>query len=196
LDRSGQRQEFLIRKSAAMQFLIDGYNLMHFLGLVRPQGPKSLEKSRINLQEWLRQIHGPKINTVTLVYDGRVTEKRTTAVQDDHGLRIHFSEGEAADDLIEELIRKNTLPRQLTVVSNDRRIQEAARRRGAKPSTCSEYLDYLMDQGHAPPKPPKTPEKPAASADETAHWMKEFGALDDDPELRRFNKMYRDFNDS
>ena len=179
-----------------MQFLIDGYNLMHFLGLVRPQGPKSLEKSRISLQEWLRQVHGAQIDAVTLVYDGRLSERPGTGTQDDHGLRVQFSTGESADDLIEELIRRHAQPRRLTVVSNDRRIQEAARRRGAIPSSCGDYLDVLMAHGHAAPKPPKAPEKPESSPDEIARWLKEFADLDEDPELKRFNKMYKDFGKS
>jgi predicted RNA-binding protein with PIN domain len=179
-----------------VQFIVDGYNLMHFLGLVRPQGPKSLEKSRIALQEWLRKSHGARIANVTLVYDGRFSERPKQEIQDDHGLRVQFSTGESADDLIEELLRHHTQPQRLTIVSNDRRIQEAARRRGAIPSSCNDYLDAIMEQGHAPPPIPKVPEKPAASADEVAHWLKEFSDLQADPELRRFNKMYKDFRDS
>ncbi len=178
-----------------MHLIIDGYNLMHFLGLVRPIGPKSLEKSRLALQEWLRRTHGPAIGNVTLIYDGRLSEHTKREIQDDHGLRVHFSIGESADDLIEELLRRHSQPRNLSVVSNDRRIQEAARRRGALATSCSDYLDSVMEQGHAPPTIRKGPEKPRPSEEETEHWLKEFAELDNDPELRRFNKMYKDFGE-
>jgi uncharacterized protein len=180
----------------AVEYLIDGYNLMHFLGLVRPQGPKSLEKSRLALQDWLRLSHGSLVTNVTLVYDGRLSERPELGVRDDHGLRVQFSSGESADDLIEELVRRHTHPRRLSVVSNDRRIQEATRRRSAIPVSCSDYLDWVMDQGHSPPTLPTAPEKPAVSSAELEHWLKEFADLDQDPELRRFNKMYKDFGGS
>jgi predicted RNA-binding protein with PIN domain len=178
---------------SAMDFLIDGYNLMHFLGLTRPQGPRSLEKSRLDLQEWLRRAHGKAVEYVTLVFDGRLFEGRREEVQIDHGLRIRFSSGETADDLIEELIKHTAQPKRLTVVSSDRRIQAAARHRGCVVQSCDDYVGWVLDQGHEPPKPPREPEKPPLSAEEAEHWKREFADLENDPELRKFNKMYKDF---
>jgi hypothetical protein len=58
-------------------------------------------------------------------------------------------------------------------------------------------LDWVLDQGHDAPQRPRIPDKPVdASPEETEHWLKEFAEIDDDPELRRFNKMYRDFKES
>jgi predicted RNA-binding protein with PIN domain len=177
-----------------MTFLIDGYNLMHFLGLTRPRGPKSLEKSRLDLQEWLRRTHGKAVENVTVVFDGRAFEGRREKIQNDHGLHVHFSAGETADDVIEEMIKRHPRPERLTVVSSDRRIQESARRRGCVVWSCDDYVGWVVDQGHEPPKPPRQPEKPPASAEETEHWKRAFADLDDDPELRKFNRMYKDFD--
>src|SRR5262249_60622605 len=97
---------------------------MHHLGLVRPRGPRSLEKSRLDLQEWLHRTHCARISNVTLVFDGRLAHAGDENARSDHGLRVLFSSGEPADDLIEELIKRQAQPQRLTVVSSDRRIQE------------------------------------------------------------------------
>lgn len=178
-----------------MNFLIDGYNLMHFLGLTRPRGPRSLEKSRLDLQEWLRMAHGPAVDRVTVVFDGRHFEGRREEVQVDHGLRIRFSDGETADDLIEELLKRETQPQRLTVVSNDHRIQASARHRSCVVQSCDDYVGWVLDQGHEPPQPPREPEKPPMSAEEAEHWKREFADLENDPELRKFNRMYKDFGE-
>jgi uncharacterized protein len=180
--------------NGAMRSLIDGYNLMHFLGLVRPRGPKSLEKSRLDLQAWLRKTHAKQIGDVTVVFDGREATGQPP-IQQDHELRIHFAIGETADDLILELIRREAQPRRLTVVSSDRRIREAARRRECIAWDCSEYLDWALEQGHEAPRPAPEPEKPALTEEETERWKKEFADLDSDPELRKFNRMYEDFRE-
>ena len=49
------------------------------------------------------------------------------------GITVRFAaQYEEADELIEELIRADSAPRRLVVVSSDHRIQRAARRRRAK----------------------------------------------------------------
>src|SRR5260221_4078616 len=78
------------KRRGFMTFLIDGYNLMHFLGLVRPRGTRSLEKSRLDLQQWLHRTHGQQVGDGWVTYDCRVTP-RPDHIQDDHGLRIPFS---------------------------------------------------------------------------------------------------------
>jgi hypothetical protein len=96
--------------------------------------------------------------------------------------------------LIEKLIAGEGAPRGLTVVSSDRRIQEAARRRGCIFWSCDEYLEWSAMNGHDPPRPPKLPDKPdSLSPEETELWKKEFADLDNDPELREFNQPFKDF---
>lgn len=176
-----------------MRFLLDGYNLMHFLGLVRPRSKKSLERSRADLQEWLRRVHGPRVGDVTLVFDGRQFDGAQPAALVDHGLRVQFSQGEPADDLIAEMIGDERRPKQMTVVSNDRRVQEAAKRRRCLAWSCGEYVDWVLDSGLEPPKPPREAEKTPDTPEEQERWRREFADIDQDPELRRFNRMYEDF---
>lgn len=180
-----------------MRFLIDGYNLMHRLGLAPPRGSGRLDRCRANLLEWLERVHRRGPDSVTIVFDGREGIRQSASNDTNGGIRIQFSVGRIADDLIEELIANERSPRNLTVVSSDRRIQESARRRGCAFWNCDEYLEWSADRGHAPPKPPKLPDKPETPSDEELeHWQSEFADLDQDPELREFNRPYKDFFES
>jgi predicted RNA-binding protein with PIN domain len=125
-----------------MRFLIDGYNLLHGLGLARPKGPGQLERCRANMLDWLAQMHQDRSGSVTVVFDGQQNAGKPASNYMDRGIRIVFSVGCIADDLIEKLIAGEGAPRGLTVVSSDRRIQEAARRRGCIFWSCDEYLEW------------------------------------------------------
>lgn len=180
-----------------MTFLIDGYNLLFSLGLAgRRTEPKAFERARERLLEWVHTAHGNNVRAVTVVFDGVHAPDGSAPVRDDRGLQVRFAVGQLADDLIEEIIRAERRPERLTVVSSDHRIQVAAKRRGCIVWDCAEYVDWVMDRGHPPPEPPRPPAKPTEMSDaEKASWMKEFGAIDDDPEVKKFNRPYKQFRD-
>ena len=181
-----------------MTFLIDGYNLLFSLGLAgRRTEPKLFERAREQLLDWIHSAHGKNVGAVTVVFDGVHAPEACAPLRDDRGLRVHFAVGQLADDLIEELIRADRHPERLTVVSSDHRIQNTARRRGCVVWDCAEYVDWVMDRGHTPPEPPRPPAKPSELSEaEKALWMKEFGAIDDDPEVKKFNRPYKHFRDN
>src|SRR5262249_44389632 len=105
-------------------------------------------------------------------------------------LHVRFAVGlDEADDLIELLIRRASSPRQLTVVSDDHRIQQAARRRHCTALGCAAYLDWLDRQRRPKPPPPAEPpdaaEKMGPPADqESPRGRREFADLADDPALK------------
>src|SRR4051794_6738903 len=110
-------------------YLIDGYNLLHGLGLIsRRAGPKGLEKARARLLEYLGEVCGGKDVGVTVVFDAAGARPGVAAEHDYFGIRVVFAVGhDEADDLIELLIERESSPRSLTVVSDDHRLQQAAR---------------------------------------------------------------------
>lgn len=172
-----------------MLFLIDGYNLLHALGVL-PQrtAARGLEAARGRLLGLLRGSYGDDAWQVTVVFDAARAPPGAEAEQTYHGIQVRFAVGEhQADDLIEKLIRKASAPKQLTVVSDDHRIQQAARRRRCTVVGCAAYLQQLERQRRqVRPKPkPETPAKPeTASSADTQFWLKEFGDLDDDPDFK------------
>jgi hypothetical protein len=168
-----------------MPFLIDGYNLLYALGQLTPRsGRPALAGARRWLLAQLRLGHGAG---VTVVYDGKRAPPGTPGDQGSGDVRVEFSQGESADDLIEGLIAAEPSPRALTVVSDDHRIRQAARRRGCPVLGCLDYAERHLQPGRREPAPasPEQPAKPEQeSPEEAERWLREFRDLGDDPLLR------------
>ena len=128
-----------------MYYLIDGYNLLHALGIVgsRPNGRITLDLARRQLLEMIYKAHRDEPEHVTVVFDAAHGPKKR-AETSHKGVHVAFAVNyDQADDLIELLIKKASHPRQITVVSNDRRIQHAAERKGCRLLDCDRYMDLL-----------------------------------------------------
>jgi hypothetical protein len=172
-----------------MLYLIDGYNLLFAMGVLLPgrTGPALLEKARSRLLELLRGAHGAAPASVTVVFDAKHAPRGAPAEFDYEGIHVSFAvHDDEADDLIEQLIRRAATPRKLTVVSDDHRIQQAARRRHCIVQGCGAYMDWLYGWRHPPPdRPPEESAKPASvSGEEAQRWLREFADLADDPALK------------
>ena len=115
-----------------MSILIDGYNLLHVTGIFG-SGPSSFQRSREALLDFLAASIDPaEISRTTIVFDSREAPPGLPRMLKHSGLTVHFASNyESADELLEELIRGETSPRKLTVVSSDHRVQRAAKRRRA-----------------------------------------------------------------
>jgi predicted RNA-binding protein with PIN domain len=172
-----------------MRYLIDGYNLMFALGLLTKQvGPDSVEPARRRLLEFLLARFGDDSGRVAVVFDAARAPRHIPAEEYHRGLHIYYALSEEADDLIEELIRRESLPQGLSVVSDDRRLREAARRRGCGVLRCLDFVEAIA----FPAAPPTAstgdatmkPELP--SAEETQEWLREFGDVEHDPALRKW----------
>jgi predicted RNA-binding protein with PIN domain len=107
------------------------------------------------------------------------------------GLHVLFALGdENADARIEQLIAAHSTPKALFVVSSDRRIRQAARRRRAIVLTAEDYwtrLDDLKERAsrHHEPEPRRRESTAADRAeDESALWREVFGDLDRSAETR------------
>lgn len=180
-----------------LSFLIDGYNLLHALGILLGQvKPMGLERARRKLQDFLVAALGDDAGRATVIYDAKGAPAQLGKEQAYQGLTILLAVGQQeADDLIEALLDKHSAPRDLAVVSNDHRLQNAARRKGAKPLTCGEFLDVLDERRRQKPRPMPDPEKKERlSAEEIRKWQQEFAGLEDDPDLKEAFKRY-DFED-
>ena len=118
-----------------MGLLIDGYNLLHESGLLgRGRGPQQLERARSALLRFLENSLDEAERAATIVvFDAKNAPHGVPRASRHAGIEVLFAAEHAeADDLLEELIRADSAPRQLTVVSSDHRLQRAARRRKAK----------------------------------------------------------------
>jgi predicted RNA-binding protein with PIN domain len=166
-----------------MRYLIDGYNLLHAIGLLCGKvGPHGLEKARLALLGRLCGDHGADANAVTVVFDASRAAPGAVAEEEYRGLHIRYAlEGEA-DEVIEALIQRESTPRQLIVVSDDHRIQLAGRRRHCRALGCLDYLEEMENRRRSRPARPEAIGKPQGVSDEeTEHWLREFADLVDDP---------------
>jgi predicted RNA-binding protein with PIN domain len=175
---SSIRSEHALTRRIAVTFLIDGYNLMHAVGLLRQGVPKGeLERARTKFLNWLATTAKDRSTALRVVFDAR-SAPRPSPESEYRGMRILFAFHQTADDLIEEILDAETLPARITVVSNDTRIQASGHRRGATVNTCEQFVDWLIEDSHGSSSPQPLPDKPEqrATADEMAKWLEAFSA--------------------
>jgi predicted RNA-binding protein with PIN domain len=164
--------------------LIDGYNLLHASGILgRGRGPGSLERSRTALLNFLVQALEPaELARTTVVFDAGISGRGLPRSHDHQGIVVHFSSGHAdADELIEQLIRRDSTPRRLTVVSSDHRLQRAARRRRAHAVDSDKWFAAMVRARSKKNSAMPPAVKPAAPLDEhqIRFWLRQFGAEDE-----------------
>ena len=159
-----------------MFFLIDGYNLLHALGLARKGGTRAeWDRARVQLLDWLADQHGSSSPKVTVVFDAQ--KARGALYEEGHrGLRVLVARGQTADAVIARLVACEPLPATLAVVSNDHEVRAAAERAGCVVRGCQEYVDELLDRRKAVlPLPIETVKDEEATEEELAEWLKAFG---------------------
>jgi predicted RNA-binding protein with PIN domain len=161
-----------------MRYVIDGYNLLHAWGLA-PRHPGQLERARRKLLDLLCEADGD----VTVVFDAARAPAGVTPEQDYKGIHVRFILEGTADDWIENLIRRESRPQQLTIVSDDRRLRKAAERHRCRWLGCLDYIEEVQGGQAAPPGPAAPSEEPAKSEklteDEARRWLEAFGGADD-----------------
>jgi len=175
-----------------MRVIIDGYNLIHAAGILgHGVGPGSLERARKALLNCLVESLEPKIASRTIVVFDAADAPPLAASSFRHGaLQVCFARGDGdADRVIEELIRADSAPRRLTVVSSDHRVQRAARRRRARAVDSDRWFAQLLRdrQQRQSTSVDSKPMGPPSRA-EVKYWLARFtdpGTKDLDTEVRR-----------
>jgi predicted RNA-binding protein with PIN domain len=163
-------------------FLIDGYNLMHAAGLMKTRfGPGGLEKARRALIGVLAGSLGEEASRTIIIFDartGRPDDRFQGQPPAVHGIRLEFaSAADGADARIEQLIRQDSAPAQLTVISSDSRIRAAARRRGAAAIPSEKFWDEFVVRRLPRTQSAPIADKPARVRDSSDEWVKEFEGL-------------------
>lgn len=171
-----------------MRLLIDGYNLLHFSGLLgKGRGGEWLQRGRKKLLGWLQQ-HLPqeKHAQTCVVFDASANPLAVDSEYAAYGeIKVRFSIGyENADALIEELIEQHPAPKGLTVISSDHRIQRCAKAHRCQFQDCDVWLDSLPRKREESRSSFTSAYKPAEmlSAEglsnyEVQLWLKEFGIV-------------------
>lgn len=122
----------------------------------------------MRLVQWIDQ-KAPDPGSVVIVFDGRGSREQGPIVSrregGKRGVQVIFSQGEA-DDLLEEIIGRHPHPSSLSVVSDDRRIREAATRRHCMAVDVTEWYE-TWDKGLVPERSAGLREKSREKPKET-----------------------------
>jgi predicted RNA-binding protein with PIN domain len=168
-------------------YLIDGYNLLYAMGVLGGRvGPHGLEKARARLLGLLHGTFAEESPAVTVVFDAAQARPGAKPEHEHCGLRVVYAVGsKEADDVIEQLIRRSSAPKSLHVISDDRRVQQAGRRRHCVVRGCEAFLRWLGRRRWQKRQAAEQPEKrEALSEQETNGWLAEFRDLEKDPSLK------------
>ncbi|MHC4086582.1 MAG: NYN domain-containing protein [Planctomycetota bacterium] len=153
--------------------IIDGHNLLHSIVKLSDED-ESINDVKLCwiISRYLRAIR----KQGEIIFDG--TGPRDKSQFDNiANLEVLFAGlGSDADTVIENMIKANTAPKRLSIVSSDRRLREAARTRRATAVKSEVFWDNLQKQLKRK-KPVKEPEAKRAglSESETRQWLEFFG---------------------
>lgn len=167
----------------AMRLIIDTYNVLHTVGVL----PEDL--AGIDLPGLIALIRRSRYRAqrVDLVCDGRGPRIDPGAgvpgagagAPGVPGVAVHYSGAvREADDVIIDMVGHISYPRQVVVVSSDRRIAQAARRRRCGTLTAAKFLHRLALDRRRPAREIHPRPRGPLRADEVDEWIREFDLKD------------------
>jgi predicted RNA-binding protein with PIN domain len=129
-----------------MALLIDTYNVVHVVGVLPPE----LAGADIAGLAALIRISRYRQQHVTFVCDGLKSDSDLGEFQSTDQFSVRFSgSGHTADDLIARLIEQSSTPRRLIIISSDRAVQRAGKRRKCKVFSSETFLRQLASDAKA-----------------------------------------------
>lgn len=154
-----------------MAVLIDGHNLIGKIPGLRLDDPDDEGKLLVRLRAY-RARTGKRL---TVYFDPGVSYQ-SPARKSGGGIAIRQAgSGQRADDLIIRDLRRHHNPRELTVVTSDRAIQEVARQHNAQVVDAATFAGELS----RPPQKEDTFEAPPLPENEIQEWLAIFGQSDE-----------------
>jgi hypothetical protein len=174
-----------------MPLIIDGYNLLHASGILpRGLGPGGLQRARLALLNFLVESLAPEeLARAAIVFDAVGAPPGLPRELVHRGLKVYFApESEGADQRIEELIRAESAPQTLVVVSSDHRLHRAARRRRATAVDSDQWHQQLVARRYARGAPPlEDAAKPIGplGPHDVAYWLERFADVPNDDNAAR-----------
>ncbi len=165
-----------------MAILIDGNNLLHAARDIEdPERPLGRAQLCQILADWATRVGV----TIQLVFDGpQPPDGFAEQIRRQSGLEVRFSGGGVrADDVLIAMIDADSSIRRKIVVSSDREIARAARRRKAKAERSEAFWRRVRrDRSRQPEPRPSEPDQKRSGLgpDDLDDWLRTFG-MDQDP---------------
>ena len=161
-----------------MPLIVDCYNVLH---QTMPPMLAGLDEGALCRALGRTPWASPAAGGITVVADGRPKPLRAEASPVESVELVFAGSSRSADDLIIDLIAADSAPRRLTVVSSDRQIRAAARRRRARDLPADRFIDKLcghLRRGETRPPPPGRPAVDPLPPELVERWKRAFG-IDD-----------------
>lgn len=154
-------------------FIVDGHNL---LWAIHGIGDDWRSFAEIQLCHVLAGYFRTIADKGEIVFDGTGPPEKNR-FENITGIEVFFSGlTEDADKVIEDKIKANTAPKNLTVVSSDRRLRAAARARRATSIKSETFWQNLSSRLGRKNKPAEPAEKRGGLTEsETEQWLRFFG---------------------
>ena len=156
-----------------MPFIIDGYNLLRSIQKLE----EFADFTEVQMCRAIADFLGCVRDRGHVVFDG-IGPPDKSALGGIRGLEVYFSgESQEADDVIEQKILDNTAPRSLIVVSSDRRLRTAAKKRKATSIQSELFWQGLlneMEMNELRPAPEPTEKRNGLNERETDLWLDAF----------------------
>ena len=157
------------------KILIDGYNLLYKDGVLKNLAERSLEEAREGLLDNIAAYRTSDMEIV-VVFDGqRASPRRPPSGRP--GVQVRFSSPpRTADQVIVELIDRETRRASLTVVTSDKKdIGRVARAEGVRWIPSETFLRRLRRAGSKAVRG-EAEKPPSTSSEEMEYWLKRFGS--------------------
>lgn len=156
-----------------MHYWIDGHNLIGQLPGISLEDPDDERE----LVGWLRQVMARKNDRCTVFFDAGLPGGPSRELSSGRVKVVFAHGGTDADAMIMARIRQAPDPGAVTVVSDDREVREAALQRRMRVLGALEFARLLSAPAAA--SDDKDP-NPRPSAQETAYWLAQFGAEEEE----------------
>lgn len=165
-----------------MPVLIDGNNLLFAALDDDPERPPSRSTLCRLLGLWARRT-GEK---VAVVFDGPEPTQALAGQISDPDVAVTYSGGVSADDVLARTVDAHSAARRLIVVSSDREVARAARRRKAQSLRSDVFWAVVQrDLRRERPRALEPPEKRRGlKPDDTERWVRELGLDGEQPDAK------------
>jgi hypothetical protein len=155
-------------------YLVDGYNLIHYIPRFRNYLDSSLEHARNYLIHFLRSYLSSRQVRITIVFDGDEVGYIEQPPASNRWLKIIFSKSpEKADPIIKRIIQKTTNKKSLILVSADHELINYGSQSGVQVLSPEEFYDRISRH----PNQEQVDQKfnTQVSEAEVDDWLKLFG---------------------
>ena len=122
-----------------MEYIIDGYNVVHKIAQLNGQKLRYQREGLIAILE-LAQLNNKCLRNLTLVFDAKCV---IVAPKIQSTVNVIFSGGISADQKIKRMVKSSTYARDISVVSDDRQVRSQINALGAKKLSVESFLKLI-----------------------------------------------------